>query len=333
MPTKLEPARLTYLFGWRHALWLPLLAAAAALSLATGGRHDVDLSHLWGALCFPDQSSQQAIMLDLRLPRALVAAFLGSNLALAGLALQAVTRNPLASPGILGINQGAALGLTFGLIVPGVPLLTATLAGALMTTLLTFSLAGRQRDSLRLILAGVAVGALAYAMVRFAFTLEDDLARTVVRWAVGDIAKVRWPQAIWLAICGLFGGFFSLVLAHRFDLLALGQTTAQGLGSNPQKTLILGAVLAALLTGVCVSVAGPIAFAGLVVPHLARYLVGNSHRVLVPTSAVLGAGLLLLSDGLSKLIMASEAPVGVVLGMLGAPLFLVLVIRHKERLC
>ena len=256
---------------------------------------------------------------------------------IAGLALQAITRNPLASPAILGINQGAALGLAISFVVPGLAGLSPDLlaaAGGLLAGFMTLAIAGAlhgRMDPLRLILGGVAIGALAYAMVRFTFTLEDDIARSVVRWTVGDITDIRWPAVRRLALWAVPGSLAALALSHRFNLMALGQASAQGLGADPRVTLLLGTLLAAGLAGACVSVAGPIAFAGL--PHLARLLFGGDHRVLVPVVVLLGAALMLGADGLSKVIAPPvEAPVGVVAALIGAPWFLLQTLRAKDLL-
>lgn len=313
---------------------LPLGISAASLvavilggilfSLSTGGRSDVGLSEILQ----PDGLAV-TVLYDIRLPRTCAAALLGVNLGLAGLILQAITRNPLASPAILGINQGAALGLAIGVVVPnalGLPLDVYALIGAFAAGVVTFAISGGfsgKIDALRLVLGGVAVGAFSYAMVRFTYTLDDDLARTVVRWTVGDITDIRWPEAQRLAYWALPGLIAALALSQRFNLMALGQASARGLGADPRVTLLLGCIVAAGLAGASVTVAGPIAFAGLIVPHIAKLLFGGDHRVLVPAVALLGAALMLIADGLSKTLTAPiEAPIGVVAALIGAPWFL-----------
>lgn len=318
-------------------LLLVTLTAGGVFSAVTGGRSDVGLAQFWGVIFAPDESLGQSVLRDIRLPRSFSAALLGVNLGLAGLVLQAITRNPLASPAILGINQGAALGLTLSLIIPGLtglPPDVMAITGALGAGILTFAIAGGlqgKMDSMRLILGGVAVGAFSYAIVRFSFTLEDELARTVVRWTVGDIGDIRWPETRWLALWAFAGLIVSFLLAQRFNLMALGQASTQGLGADPRVTLLMGTVLAAALAGVSVSVAGPIAFVGLVVPHLARMGFGADHRVLVPVTALTGAALMLVADGLSKWLSAPiETPVGVIAALIGAPWFLWLTLSSKE---
>ncbi len=293
-------------------------------SLMTGGRSDIRLSDLFAA------STNGAVILDIRLPRTLVAACLGVNLGLSGLILQALTRNPLSSPSILGINQGAALGLTIGVIFPSVGALVGLMPlaaiGALVAGFMTFSIAGvftGRIVSLRLILGGVAVGAFASAMVRFSFTLEDDLARQVLRWTLGNISDVRWHHVQSLFVWSLGGTVATLAMAHRLNLMALGEAQASGLGADPRLTLMIGALMSACLTGTAVFVAGPIAFAGLVVPHMCRFCLGPDHRILVPATALGGACLLMAADAASKWLTSPvELPVGVVVAMIGAPYFL-----------
>ncbi|WP_417522595.1 FecCD family ABC transporter permease [Marinovum sp.] len=213
----------------------------AALSLATGGRSDVGLADLSGLWAGETASIAQQTMREIRLPRTLTAMALGANLGLAGLMLQAVTRNMLASPGLLGINQGAALGIVLGLTVPAFALLPQALLAALsgmLAVTLTFAISGAfagRIDSLRLVLGGVAVGALGFAAVRLGYTLEDDLARQVVRWTVGDISDVRMPEALRLGAMALAGLGLGAALAQRLNLMALGQAASHGLGADPRR--------------------------------------------------------------------------------------------------
>jgi iron complex transport system permease protein len=315
------------------ALLLIIVAILGAyVSVTTGGRNDVFLSDL-----FSGSGMGVTVMRDIRLPRTVVALCLGVNLALAGVVLQAITRNPLASPAILGVNQGAAFGLALGLVVPQLAapfgLQGLAILGAFFAGFVTFTIAGGlsgRLDGLRLVLGGVAVGAFAYAMVRFVFTLEDDLARQILRWTVGNITDVRWSDVHAIAGWSVAGLIATTVLAHRLNLMALGEAQAKGLGADPRLTLLFGAIIAAALTGSAVAVAGPIAFVGLVVPHMARLIFRTDHRVLVPMAAVLGATLLMVADGASKWVTAPiETPVGVIAAMVGAPYFLIQAIFAK----
>ncbi|MFG1497606.1 iron ABC transporter permease [Saccharospirillum sp. HFRX-1] len=316
-------------FAFRYLLLGVAVIAAALWSLTLGQRTDIHLANILSLLWIDDGSLARSAVLDLRLPRTLVALFVGVNLALAGLALQAVTRNPLASESILGINQGASLGVALAVVLPflsGIPLDLMAIFGAALAGLVTFAIAGGlggRLDSIRLILAGVAVGAFSYACVRFTYTLDDDLSRLVINWVSADISSVSadhlGPLIAW-SIAGLLG---STLLAHGFNVLALGDGASQGLGIDPRRVRFLGAALAAILTGASVAVAGPVMFVGLVVPHLCRFWFGQNHRLLVPAVALGGGALLVLADAVSKLVrFPYETPLGVVCALIGAPYFL-----------
>ncbi len=323
------------------ALKFALLAAAvlfaALLSLAIGPRTDVGLTNLLQLLFVDDGSLARSAVVDLRLPRTLIAGLVGINLALAGLALQAVTRNPLASESVLGINQGAALGVALGLVIPalaGVSIEIMAIIGAITAGMVTFSIAGGlggRLDSMRLILAGVTVGAFSYAFVRFTFTLEDNLARLILTWTSASIASARFDQAFPLAFWASGGVITSMIMAHGFNILALGDGASQGLGVDPRRLRLSGALLAAILTGASVAAAGPVMFVGLVMPHLCRLWFGSNHRLLVPAVALGGAGLVLAADVVSKLIrFPYETPLGVICALIGAPYFLYATLRARN---
>lgn len=325
---------------WDQVFWVlagcAAIAGGTGLSLATGGRSDVGLADLSGLFRGAEATLAEQTMRDIRVPRTLSAVLLGANLGVAGLLLQAVTRNNLASPGLLGINQGAALGIVLGVAAPGfaaVPLPLLATFCALAAAALTFAISGAfsgRIDAMRLILGGIAVGALGFAAVRLGYTLEDDVSRQIVRWTVGDVAGVRMDAVVRLALVAVAGVGAAFALAHRLNLMSLGQAASHGLGADPRRTLAAGTGLAAILTGVSVSVAGPIAFAGLVVPHLAKSLAGPDYRRLVPLAALLGAGLMAWADALSKLWPGmAEIPVGVVVALIGAPWLLAAVLSGK----
>lgn len=310
---------------------------SALLSLCIGPRNDIHFGNVLQLLLIDDGSLARSALVDLRLPRTLVAGLIGACLGLAGLALQAVTRNPLASELVLGISQGAALGVALGLVAPTlmvVNLDVMAMLGAIAAGALTFSIAGGltgRLDSMRLILAGVTVAAFSFAIVRFTFTLEDNLSRLVINWTSADISSTRIDQIPGLALVTAAGIIASLALAHSFNLLALGDGASHGLGANPRRVRFLGALLAAILTGASVAAAGPVMFVGLVVPHLCRIWFGPNHRVLVPAVALSGAGLLFLADAISKLVrFPYETPLGVICALIGAPYFLFATIRARS---
>ncbi|MGV8955845.1 MAG: FecCD family ABC transporter permease [Cypionkella sp.] len=323
------------------ALRFTLLAAAvlafALLSLTIGPRSDVGFGNIVQLLLADDGSLARSTVVDLRLPRMLIAGLIGVNLGLAGLALQAVTRNGLASESVLGINQGAALGVAIGLVAPGlvvIDLNVMAILGAVVAGLVTFGIAGGlggRLDSMRLILAGVTVGAFSFAFVRFTFTLEDNLARAMLSWTAADISAARFDQARPLLVWALGGFAASMAMAHSYNILALGDGASHGLGVDPRRRRLLGALLAAVLTGASVAAAGPVMFVGLVMPHLCRQWFGHDHRVLVPAVALGGAGLVLAADVISKLVrFPYETPLGIVCALIGAPYFLYATVRARD---
>lgn len=310
---------------------------AALLSLTIGQRNDVGISNVLQLLFVDDGSLARSAVVDLRLPRTLIAGLIGINLGLAGLALQAVTRNPLASESVLGINQGAALGVALALVFPALMLGnldTMAIIGAVVAGAVTFGIAGGlggRLDSMRLILAGVTVGAFSFAFVRFTFTLEDNLSRLVLSWTSADISAARFDQVLPLVFWAAGGLTISTFMAHSFNILALGDGASQGLGVDPRRMRFIGAMLAAVLTGASVAAAGPVMFVGLVIPHLCRLWFGSNHRLLVPAVALGGAGLVLAADVVSKLVrFPYETPLGVICALIGAPYFLYATLRARH---
>lgn len=323
--------------AFRYLLLAAAVLFAALLSVTVGARSDVGIHNVLQLLFVDDGSLARSAVVDIRLPRTLVAGLVGINLSLAGLALQAVTRNPLASESVLGVNQGAALGVTIAVVMPSLMIVSLdvmAIIGAVLAGGLTFAIAGGlggRLDSMRLILAGVTVGAFSFAMVRFTFTLEDNLSRLMINWTSSDISSSRYDQALPLMWWALGGLLVSLFFSHRFNLLALGDGASQGLGVDPRRMRFLGALLAAMLTGASVAAAGPVMFVGLVMPHLCRLWFGHDHRFLVPAVALGGAGLMLVADVISKLVrFPYETPIGVICALIGAPYFLYATIRARD---
>lgn len=321
----------------RYLLLATAVLIAALLSLAIGPRGDVGLGNVVQLLFTDDGSLARSAVVDLRLPRTLVAGLVGMNLALAGLALQAITRNPLASESVLGINQGAAFGVALAAIAPSLMIINLdvmAILGAMLAGFVTFSIAGGlggRLDSMKLILAGVTVGAFSFALVRLAFTLEDNLSRLILSWTSANISASTLAQVPALALWALAGFVASLILAHSYNIIALGDGASQGLGIDPRRMRFVGALVAAMLTGASVAVAGPVMFVGLVVPHLCRLWFGANHRLLVPAVALGGAAWVLLADILSKLVrFPFETPLGVICALIGAPYFLFATLRARS---
>lgn len=269
------------------------------------------------------------------MPRALVGLLIGSSLAVAGVVMQGLSQNALASPSILGINSGAAcvmalssLGLAGLEMLPSllVAAIGGTLSGALV--MLLGGVLDERPNPIKLVLAGVAINALLIGVTRAAVILADDKAFSVIGWLAGSIASVTWHEwdAMWPA--SALGHMIAFLIARQLNLLSLGNEKAVSLGLNLSLTRFLCCIAIILLMASSVSIAGPIGFVGLFVPHIARRLVGNNYVLLIPACALVGAALITLSDTFSRaLSFPSETPVGVLTALIGTPVFVMLAIR------
>ncbi|ERK09526.1 Iron(III) dicitrate transport system permease protein FecC [Pantoea sp. AS-PWVM4] len=282
----------------------------------------------------PPGSIGEALVFNLRLPRALVAVLLGAALALAGGLLQALTHNPLASPSVLGINSGAALAIALvsafaPVKLEGYPMaLIAACGGALSWLCVTLAAGTRERQ--RLILAGIALSAFCMAMTRIVLLLAEDHAYGILTWLAGGIGHARW-QEVW-QLLPVMVVIIPLVLTQTraLNVLAMGDSAAHSLGVNIGVVRGGLSIALLLLVGACVSVAGPLGFIGLLVPHLARAWIGHDLRVMLPMAMVLGATLLLSADIVARgLAWPGELPAGVVLALVGAPGFVWLARRQR----
>jgi iron complex transport system permease protein len=259
----------------------------------------------------------------------LLAALAGGALAIAGVVMQAITRNPLGAPEILGINTGAAvvvaLSITYFPGLAGQPVVVLAFIGAACAAALVFGIARFGRGGVspvRLALAGVTVSILLYSLMQGTFIMKSQDSGSFFFWLIGGVGYASWRD-IHLALPWMAAGFLlALFLAGRLNILALGDDVARGLGQNVGRTRFLGAVCVVLLAGAAVGVAGPIAFIGLIVPHTARKLVGNNHYILIPTSFLFGAALLLYADIVTRYLNHHvETPAGLVTALIGAPFF------------
>jgi iron complex transport system permease protein len=314
-----------------------LVALAAVASVAIGvratGWHDLVLG-LSG-----DDSTIGAAAVLKRVPRTVLALLVGGALGLAGAVMQGVTRNPLADPSLLGITMGAALavvtGIAFlGLASPASYLLVA-IAGAAVTAVLVYLLGSAGRGGptpLKLTLAGAATSAACSSLVSAILLPRVDVMNEFRFWQIGGVGGADWDRiALALPVLGV-GSAVCLFSARGLNLLALGDDVAAGLGQRVVRTRLVAGAGSVILCGAATSAAGPIAFVGLIVPHLCRLLVGVDHRWLLPASALLGAGLLTVADVLGRVIARpAEVDVGIVAALLGAPFFIWLVRRTQVR--
>ncbi|WP_328439527.1 iron ABC transporter permease [Streptomyces sp. NBC_00444] len=321
--------------GWM-AVALLLLLLAVVLSLAVGSR-TIAPSAVWDALLYGGTSDDAQVVRALRVPRTVVGVLVGVALGVAGTVLQGITRNPIAEPGILGISQGASLGVVCAITFFGVHTLNGyvwyAFAGAAVAAVCIYVVAGSGRGGaspVKLALAGAAMNAFLASVVTGILTTDARALDEFRFWDVGSIAG-RDPSIvgqIWpFLVAGLL---LVLAMARGLDALALGEDIARGLGRNVALLRATGALGATVLTGVAVAAAGPIAFTGLAVPHIARALVGPGHRWLLPMAAVLGPVMLLLADVLGRVVVRpSEVPVAVMTALAGVPFLVVLVRRRK----
>ncbi|GAA3856338.1 FecCD family ABC transporter permease [Streptomyces sedi] len=324
-----------------RSLWLlavvAVLAATVLASFAFGSR-TVPWSDVFAALGGSEESLEQAAVAK-RVPRTLLAILVGAALGLAGAVMQGVTRNPLADPGILGVNMGASLAVVVGVAYFGLTSPTGyvwvAMAGAAVAAGFVYTVGSLGRGGatpLKLALAGAATSAAFASLVSAVMLPRNDIAGGFRLWQVGGVGGASyerlghiWPfLAVGFAIC--------LLSARALNSLALGDELAAGLGERVARARATAAVGAVVLCGTATAAAGPIAFVGLVVPHACRLLVGVDHRWLLPFSALAGATLLTAADVIGRVIARpAEVEVGIVTALLGAPFFLHIVRRKKVR--
>lgn len=320
-----------------------LLSLSVAVSV---GAVPVPASAVWGVLLnkispdFIEQSWSQgraAIVWEIRFPRALLAMMVGAGLALVGAALQAVTRNPLADPHLLGISSGGAFGAIFALLHSGMflGLLTVPIlafVGALMATAIVLGVT-RFADATsadRLVLAGVAVSFIIMAAANgLIFLGEPRASHTVVFWMLGGLGLAQWGQLVYPLVILVLSGAWLMSRAVQLNAMTIGDETAATLGIPVARFRLVVFVVGALITGVMVAFSGIIGFVGLMVPHTARMLVGGDYARVLPASALIGAIFLLWADIAARTVMAPEdMPIGIVTGLVGGIFFVWLLCRR-----
>ena len=313
------------------------LVVTAALSLAIGTR-DVSLDELLAGIA-GDLDSVGAAAVAARIPRTVLAILVGAALALSGTSLQAVTRNPLADPGILGLSMGASLAVVAGMAFLGlsnpVAVLVVAIAGSALAGVFVYAVGSLGRDGatpLKLALAGAAATAALGSLVS-AIMLPRAQELTSFRfWQIGGVGGAVWDRIALVAPAFAVGAVLVIALARGMNSLALGDDVATGLGEHVGRTRALSAAGAVILCGAATAIAGPIGFVGLIVPHLCRLLVGTDHRWLLPFTAVVGAVLLTAADVVGRVIARpDEVEVGIVTALIGAPVLIALVRGRKVR--
>ena len=322
------------------AMLLSLSVGATGISLAALPRV---LAALATGATDPATAREQLVLLEIRLPRLLLGAFVGSALALSGAMMQGMFRNPLADPGLIGVSSGAALAAVAtiaasnGLALPLVRALgpyllpVAAFGGGILATaaLVTVAARGGELAVGTLLLAGVALAALASSLTGLiAYASDDRELRDLTLWMLGSLSGASWPKALAVAPFALGLALAVPRLVRGLNGLVLGEAEAFHLGIDVNRMKRLAIVATAAATGAAVAVSGIVGFVGIIVPHLVRLLAGPDHRIVLPASALLGAALVLFADVLARmLVRPAELPLGVLTALLGAPLFLHLIRR------
>lgn len=318
---------------------LLVLGVAFALLVITGifsirfGSISFSAAEIMEALAAAEVSTLRVIVMDVRLPRTIVAMLVGANLAMSGALLQAVMRNPLADPGLTGVSAGGGLAavaimLVFPEAAGFVP--PAAFIGGIAAAFMVYSLAWKHGiDPIRIILAGVAVNAVLGGGISLLAVLYSDRIQGVLMWLNGSMAAKSWFHVGILFPYSLLGLIAALLCINSANVLQLGDDAAKNLGVKVNLARILLSAAAAFLAGISVAMVGLIGFVGLVIPHICRLLVGTDYRFMLPLSAVLGAFLLTLADtGARTLFSPMELPVGIIMAVIGGPFFLYLLRRR-----
>jgi len=309
-----------------------------AISAGSSGVHFGETLAILTGNSDPD-SATAIITWQIRLPRVILAAFVGGSLALGGLVFQALLRNPLAEPYILGISGGSAIGAILAMLIglsyfPGVAISAFT--GSLLVLVFVTTIAGttmgntmHSKDSL--LLGGVMMNAFCAAVIMFLISMTRSFqVQHILYWLMGDLATTQKGQ---LSILFLVVPCFIVIfmLARPMNLLLLGRETAAAMGINVKNTVLLLLVVTSLMVSIIVSLSGLIGFVGLVIPHIFRLVLGPDHRLLVPSCLLGGASYLILCDLLARVLPSSgELPVGIITALIGAPLFIILLLRHRS---
>jgi iron complex transport system permease protein len=321
---------------------LAALLVAGVLAAALVGAYPLSLADIGGALGrivtgAPAQGQIDTVLFEVRLPRILAAVVVGAATAAAGSAYQSLFRNPLVSPDILGVSTGAGLGAVFGIFLslPVAGIQLAAFVMGLATVGLVYTIAslvhGRE-PILVLVLAGVVVGSLAGAAISLLKVLADpyDQLPAIVFWLMGSLSAIR-KTGVWTALPLVLIGLIPLVLLRwRINVLSLGDEEAKALGVEAGRLRWIVIAGATLMTASVVAISGVIGWVGLVIPHIARMLVGPSFDRLLPAAMLLGASYLLLVDTMARTVARVEVPIGILTAIIGAPFFLWLLARGRE---
>ena len=299
----------------------------------TWGAADIAFNDIYQSFTAYNGSTNHLIIRTVRLPRSLIAMLVGASLAVAGAIMQGLTRNPLASPGILGVNAGAAFAVVVGTFIAGSSSLTIyawyAFAGAAISAIAVYFLGSLGRGGLtpfNLTIAGAALTAFISSITSGILILSQRTLEEIRFWLAGSVAGRDLNLLLQVLPYICVGLILAIALSRQITILSLGEDTARSLGQSTALIKILAAISIILLAGASVAIAGPIGFVGLIVPHIVRLIVGVDYRWILPYSAILGAIMMLIADLCGRLIIQpSELPVGLVMPLIGAPFFIYLI--------
>ncbi|MFF1540187.1 FecCD family ABC transporter permease [Microbacterium sp. NPDC058269] len=317
---------------------LVVLVVLSILSISFGVRA-VSFDDIVAALTGHTDTIAEAAIVK-RIPRTVLALLVGAALALSGATMQAVTRNPIADPGILGVSNGASLAVVCGIAFFGLAdpygQMAFAIAGAGLAAVFVYTVGSLGRGGatpLKLALAGAATSAAFASLISAVMLPRVDLLQTFQSWQIGGVGGAEWPRIALTAPVLAVGALICFLCSRGMNSLALGDEMAKGLGENVFRTRMISALGAVILAGAATAIAGPIGFVGLIIPHVCRMLVGTDHRWLLPFSAIAGAALLTASDIVGRVIAPSseEIQVGIITAIIGAPFFIWIVRRQKVR--
>ncbi|MGP7816941.1 FecCD family ABC transporter permease [Niallia sp. 01092] len=316
---------------------LIILVIASYFSLKLGA-YSYTIHSIFDHLFSPDESELSIILHDIRLPRLLITILVGANLSVAGAMMQGITRNPLASPSVLGINAGASFVIVLMTVlfpaVTGYALIGSGFLGGLVAASLIFMMSFIFKGGaieVKIALVGIAIQALFSSGTQSLLLFNEDSINNILIWLAGMIAGTTWADVQLLFPISFIALLSSFLLASSLSLLVLGDDVAKGLGQRIILIKVLVIILVVLLAGSTVATVGPIGFIGLIVPHVVRFLVGVDYRKILPLSALFGANLLLIADVLSRFIsFPSETPVGIVTALIGTPYFIYLARKNRK---
>lgn len=299
------------------------------------GSIDISFKELIDGMFLSKQSNNFLIIRDLRMPRVLSAVLIGGNLAVAGALLQTTMKNPLADPGIIGISSGASLGAIAVIVIftdlIKYKIIIAFIGGIIAACLVYLIGEDKGFSPVRIILAGVCVNSILNALSSMVTVFNSAGVSSIQTWLLGSLVNVTWNDFKILALYTIVGIALCLLVIKSCDLMGLGDKTAQSLGLNVNRVRVMITFVAVFLTSISTGVGGVISFVGLVIPHICRFLIGSSHKFLIPFSYFMGGFLLLVADTVSRNIFRPyEIPVGLTMCLVGGPFFIYILRRSKR---